>query len=461
MCRYVNLRLALFVWLGAVLLVACAPAEPPVKPWREELTVIVARDEGSVDGEFRQQLVALFAKQLQTKVRFLPLPPDEVTPTLMTGRAHLAAVGMRSNETGGLRFSSSYQGVSEEVVCGNPPKRLDGLVGKSIAVVAGSAQEAALREARQKLPALRWEARRDKPVSGLLAEVAAGKLECTIANENQLALAHNFYPKLDAAFDIAEPSKLAWAFAPDGDAALYAQAQMFFAQIKEDGTLRHLLDRYYGHNERLEPIDSVTFITKARTDLPRLRGLFEEAARVTGIDWQLLAAIGYHESHWNPLATSYTNVRGIMMLTEDTADRMGVSDRLDARQSILAGARYLQMLKEELPSHIPDEEKTWLALAAYNQGMGHLEDARVLAQREGLNADSWGDVKKTMPLLAQPEYIEQTKHGYARGGEAVVLVETVHLYYDMLKHMDVQEIPELPDSPFGLKLPNMGNFKLP
>jgi membrane-bound lytic murein transglycosylase F len=455
------LRFLLFVWTSVVLLAACAPTEPPVKPWREELTVIVDRDEGSVEREFEQQLVALFAKQLQTKVRLLPLPPDEITPFLMTGKAHLAAVGMRSNETGGLRFSASYQGVSEEAVCASPPKRLAGLVGKSIVVVAGSAQEAALREARQKLPALHWETSRDKTVPDLLAEVAAGKLECTIANEDQLALARNFYPKLDAAFDIAEPSRLAWAFAPDGDAALYAQAQAFFAQIKLDGTLRHLLDRYYGHNERLEAIDSVTFITKAKTDLPRLRGLFEEAGRVSGIDWQLLAAIGYHESHWNPLATSYTNVRGIMMLTEDTADRMGVTDRLDPRQSILAGARYLQMLREQLPPHIPDEEKTWLALAAYNQGMGHLEDARVLAQREGLNADSWGDVKKTMPLLAQPEYFEQIKHGYARGGEAVVLVETVHLYYDMLKHMDVHEIPALPASPFGLKLPSVSSFNSP
>lgn len=456
---YVNFRLV--VWASALLAAACAPSEPPTKPWREELTVIVARDENDADREFEQQLIAMFARQLQTKVRFLPLPPYKITPLLMEGRAHLAAMGMRSNEAGGLRFGSSYQSVSEEVVCGVPPRRLEGLVGKSISVAAGSAQDAALAEARRKLPALRWEPRRDETVANLLAEVATGKLACTIANEEQLALARNFYPKLDAAFDIAEPSRLAWAFAPGGDEALFEKAQAFLAQIKHDGTLRHLLGRYYGHNERLEPIDSVAFITRAKADLPRLRGLFEEAGRVSGIDWRLLAAIGYHESHWNPLATSYTNVRGIMMLTEETADRMGVSNRLDPRQSILAGARYLRLLKEQLPPRIADEERTWLALAAYNQGMGHLEDARVLAAHEGLNADSWEDVKKAMPLLAQPEYIEQTKHGYARGGEAVVLVETVHLYYDMLKHMDVHEIQDMPSSPFGLRLPKLGNFSLP
>ncbi|MBI5659073.1 MAG: membrane-bound lytic murein transglycosylase MltF [Nitrosomonadales bacterium] len=452
-------RHTLPVWPWIFLLAACTPDEPPnappMKSWREELAVIVTEDEQSVDAEFERQLVALFARQLQVRTRLLPLPPDRVTPTLMTGKAHLAAAGLRSYEGEGLRFTHSYQLVSEQVVCAEqPPRRLDALPAKTIAVVAGSAQEEALREAQRKLPALRWEARRKKTVVGLLAEVASGKLECTIANEEQLALARNFHPNLGASFDIAAPSRLAWAFAPGGNEMLFAEAQKFFSLIKRDGTLRRLLDRHYGHNERLEPVDAVAFITRTRTDLPHFRLLFEEAGMLTGIDWQLLAAIGYHESHWNPLATSFTNVRGMMMLTEETADRMGVTNRLDPRQSIAAGARYLQLLKEQLPLRIADEDRTWLALAAYNQGMGHLEDARVLTERAGLNPDMWGDVKKMMPLLAQPQYFEQTKHGRARGGEAVIMVETVRLYYDMLKHLSSHGIPQLPPSPFHLKLPS-------
>lgn len=423
--------------------------------------VIVAQGENNADAEFEKQLVALFARQLQVKTRLLPLPPDKITPFLMTGMAHVAAAGLRSNGDGGLRFAPSYQTVSEQVVCNKPPRRLDGLVTRTVAVVAGSAQEKALREAQQKLPKLHWEARREKTAADLLAEVAAGKLECTVANEEQLALAHNFYPNLDAAFDIAAPSRLAWAFAPSGNEVLFAEAQKFFVFIKQDGTLRRLLDRHYGHNERLEQMDAVAFVTSTRTVLPHFRRLFEEAEALTGIDWRLLAAIGYHESHWNPLATSPTNVRGLMMLTEDTADRMNVTNRLDPRQSILAGARYLQLLREQLPLRIVDEERTWLALAAYNQGMGHLEDARVLTDRAGLNPDTWGDVKKMMPLLAQSEYFEQTKHGYARGGEAVILVETVRLHYDMLKHLGTQEIPQLPTTPFHLEFPLNLKFSLP
>jgi membrane-bound lytic murein transglycosylase F len=202
--------------------------------------------------------------------------------------------------------------------------------------------------------------------------------------------------------------------------------------------LRHLIDRYYGHNERLEAMDAEVFITRTRTLLPHYRRWFEEAADLTGIEWELLAALSYRESHWNPNATSYTNVRGMMMLTEETADRMGVENRLDAHSSILAGARYLQLLKEQLPLRIREEDRLWLALAAYNQGMGHLEDARILAGQSGLNPDVWADVKRVMPLLARPSVYKQAKRGKARGGEAVILVETVRLYHDMLKRMESQ-----------------------
>ena len=434
-------------------LAACTSADSPgtqtVKSWREELVVIVPEDENSTEAQFEKQLVSLFAKQLKVKTRLLPLPPDEVVSTLMEGKAHIAAAQLRSNDDKELRFAPAYQIVSEQVVCsGRAPQHLHALTAKTITVVPGSAQEVALREIQQKIPGLRWDVRRNQTVDELLAEVASGKLDCTIANEEQLTMASNFYPNLNPMLDIEEPSKLAWGFAPNGNDKLFVEAKRFFTHIRQDGTLDHLIERYYGHNDRLAPFDAMAFINKVRTDLPRLRAYFEEAGLLSGIDWQLLAAISYHESHWNPQATSPTKVRGMMMLTEITAERMKVTDRLDMLQSIEAGARYLQLLRNQLPLRIADEERIWLALAAYNQGMGHLEDARVLTVRAGLNPDAWGDVKKIMPLLKQPEYSAQTKHGQARGGEAVIMVEKVRLYYDMLKQMNIREAQqEVPAQP--------------
>ena len=432
------------VLIGTHLIVACAPTEapPPKKLWREELTVIVAQHEKNVDAEFERQLVDLFAKQLPVKLRLLPLPLDQVIPALETNQGHIAAAGIRSNESYGLQFGPIYQTVQEQIVCsGSSPRHIAELVDKVVAVAAGSAQEAVLRGAKKTLPALEWDTRLNQTAADLLAEVAAGELECTLANEEQVALARNFHSNLKSAFTLAVPSRLAWVFATHSDPALVVEVQNFFTMIKRDGTLSRLIDRYYGHNERVGSIDAVAFITKMRTVLPNFQGLFKDAAALTGLDWRLVAAVAYQESHWDPLATSYTNVRGMMMLTEDTADRMNVTNRLDARQSIMAGARYLQLLKEQLPLRIEEPDRTWLALASYNQGYGHLEDARVLAKKMGYNPDKWADVKKVMPLLAQPEYFLQAKYGQARGGEAVIFVETVRMYDDMLKHLKSGDEP--------------------
>ncbi|MFZ1810540.1 MAG: membrane-bound lytic murein transglycosylase MltF [Candidatus Nitrotoga sp.] len=431
------------ILLNVALFAACTPEKPAQKPWREELTVIVPA-ENSVDSEFELQLVNLFAEQMHVKIKLMPLPLDQVMKSIVTNQAHFATSGLRSNGSESVRFGPSYQTVAEQAVCNSAPlRRMEGLFKKNIAVMAGSAQETALHEAQKKFPALHWHTRPNQSAAKLLKAVAEGKLECTVANEEQLSLARNYHPNLDSTIDIATPSNLAWAFAPDTAADLLTEAEKFFTLIKQDGTLRRLLDHYYGHNKQLESDDAVAFITKARTVLPHIRRLFEEAATLTGMEWQLFAALAYQESHWDPLATSPTKVRGMMMLTEDTADRMGVTNRLDARQSIIGGAKYLLMLKEQLPLRIKEPDRTWLALAAYNQGYGHLEDARVLTQQQGNNPDKWADVKKVMPLLAQPLYFEQTKYGYARGGEAVNLVEMVRMHHDMLNNLPLGTVPRL------------------
>ena len=166
--------------------------------------------------------------------------------------------------------------------------------------------------------------------------------------------------------------------------------------------------------------------------LPQWKALFHDAQEHTGIEWRLLAAIAYQESKWDPDATSETGVRGFMQITEETARHLGITDRLDPAQSVLGAARYLRDIKAKLPGRIGEPDRTWLALAAFNIGLGHLEDARVLAQKQKFNPDLWSDVKKALPLLALPEYHVDAKNGYARGGMPVAFVDRVRSYYDML-----------------------------
>ncbi|MBI5889631.1 MAG: membrane-bound lytic murein transglycosylase MltF [Nitrosomonadales bacterium] len=439
------LQLAVVIALCAWLWIRTTAVDP-LPDWHQgELVVIVPPAEMETENAFETELAELFAQQLQVRVTLVPLPVDEALPSLAAHRAHLATTARSTNDYA-VRFSKAYQSLDELVIChGATPDDIDNLASRDLVVAAGSPQEIALRAVQREHNRLRWKSRSETSSVELLEEVADGKLDCTVANDEQLATARNFYPELGIALDIDSPSDMSWAFANDGDAQLFDEAQLFFTHIKQDGTLRRLLDRYYGYNERLNAVNAEAFISQTRSLLPRYRRWFEEAADLTGIDWKLLAALAYQESHWDPNATSYTNVRGMMMLTEETADRMGVENRLDAHTSILAGARYLQLLKEQLPLRMNEDDRLWMALAAYNQGMGHLEDARILATQSGLNPDLWSDVKRMMPLLSRPSFYKKTKRGKARGGEAVILVETVRLYHDMLKRLEAQNsLSQLP-----------------
>jgi len=437
-------RLQTALFSLSLLLAACGQQLPA---WRGgKLLVIVPDVSQGAEAEFERELALLFGEHLHTAVELVSDPPEKIGQTLREHHAHLAAASLRSGISDStLRFGPIYQTVREQIICNRDsffPKKLADLAEKKLAAVAGSAQEEALREAHEKSPWLQWQSRRELNVKDLLQEVAEGTVDCAAANELQLADARNYYSNLAAAFDIGSPSRLAWAFPADVDPELLKEAQVFFIRIRQDGTLNRLLDRYYGHTGRLQPLDAASFIAKVNNVLPDYRALFKEAASLTGIDWQLLAALAYQESQWDPLATSFTNVRGMMMLTEDTADQMKIKNRLDARESILAGAKYLVLLREQMPERIPEPDRTWMALAAYNQGYGHLEDARILTERAGLNPDSWSDVKKWMPLLNQPGYYNTLKHGYARGGEAVILVESIRSYHDMLKRLVPDTAPE-------------------
>jgi membrane-bound lytic murein transglycosylase F len=183
-----------------------------------------------------------------------------------------------------------------------------------------------------------------------------------------------------------------------------------------------------------------------RERLPALRPLFEDAGRRYDLDWRLLAAVGYQESHWDPAAVSRTGVRGIMMLTQRTARQLGIDDRTDPEQSIIGGARYLRSMIDRIPDRIEHPDRLWLALAAYNIGMGHLEDARVLTERRGGDPDRWVDVRESLPLLTQERWYRQTRYGYARGYEPVDYVQNVRTFYEILLWLEGRDHPVIAES---------------
>lgn len=423
---------------------SCDSLDKPSSPEKiDELIVITVSSHDSFyrnsHGEYAGldfDLTSEFAKELDKNIKFIVVSDiEEALLTLKRNQGHIAVgINIANKNRKDISFGPVYKRVQPQVAYNtnfSKPKNIRDMARKDIEIVRGTIHAEILHEAKLKVPDLKWTEIRASP-ENLLTRLSEGKNDYVIADSIQINIEKNYHTNLGIAMNFGNVSSKAWAFSAYSEPELKRAAQKYFKRIKEDGTLNRLLDKYYGHIGRLGQDDVKNFLTRNRTLLPDLRGYFYEAEEITNIDWRLIAALAYQESHWNPMATSPTNVRGIMMLTEDTAERMDVTDRLDARQSILAGARYLSILKDTLPSRIKEPDRIWIALAAYNQGYGHIEDARILAQKMKLSPDLWVDLRRSLPLLSYREYFEKSEHGYTRGGEAVILTESVRSYYDIL-----------------------------
>ena len=211
------------------------------------------------------------------------------------------------------------------------------------------------------------------------------------------------------------------------------QSQLFVANLYE---------KYFAHLGLLNKFDLLMLKVRYRRDLPKYRALFDQAGRRHDIDPLFLAAMSYQESHWNPEATSYTGVRGLMMLTQETAADMGVTDRLDPRQSVFGGTKYLTQLRKQIDADVGRPDNSYFALAAYNVGLGHVEDAQEVVRRNGEDHTSWNELRDALPLLSDPAYYTTLKYGKARGKEPVRYVDSIRNYYSLLSRLETaREIP--------------------
>jgi len=382
-------------------------------------------------------LASRFAAELGVKLFIYSVPNvGDVLRELESHRAHIAAAGLTRSvrlppQTG---FGPAYQQVREHLIYrqGVPRARsLAQAIDSHIEVVAGSSHEATLEQLRIGLPNLSWVENPSAETEELLYRLSRREFDYTVADSNEFAIGRAFHPDIRIALNLSSGKSLAWAV-DARDTSLLRRVTAFYASLKAEGRLASILDTYYAGTDRFDYIQSRVFIDDVAMRLPQYRQWFREAADQVGVDWRLLAAIGYQESHWVPTATSGTGVRGLMMLTEETARALGVPDRLDPRASIFGGAQYFVRMRNQIPNRILEPDRTWMTLAAYNVGIGHLEDARILTQMHGHNPDSWDDVRDHLPLLTQTKWYTQVKRGYARGWEPVRFVENIRGYIDIL-----------------------------
>jgi len=440
-----------YLLIGIVTLLLAAALWPSV-PWfgkaENRIAAIQARGElrvstiaspltlSSVDGKpygLDYELARHFADYLGVTLKITVRQNiSQLFDDLDHDNADMLAAGLVYNSERVRHYQAGpiYYSVSQQLVYrvgSYRPRTLATVDASQLTVAPGHVAIDDLRLLKEKkYPDLGWKVDEKLGTNALLGLVAEGKLPYTIADSVAISLFQRVHPELAVALDISDEQPVTWFTQKDSDNTLSAAMLDFFNDINEDGTLARLEEKYLGHGDGFDYVDTRSFLRAVDNVLPDLQPLFEKYAEA--IDWRLLAAISYQESHWDTQATSPTGVRGLMMLTRNTAQSLGLSDRTDAEQSISGGARYLQDMMEKVPETVPEEERIWFALAAYNMGYAHMLDARALTAKTKGNPDSWSDVKQRLPMLSQKPWYSKLTYGYARGHEAYAYVENIRKY---------------------------------
>ncbi|MBD3610304.1 MAG: membrane-bound lytic murein transglycosylase MltF, partial [Gammaproteobacteria bacterium] len=405
--------LKLFQYLLAVavailLLPGCVDRSPMLEQVKRDgtLTIITRNasttyyeDHSGRPAGVEYELARLFADHLGVKLQVeVTHSLKDIFTKVARQEVHFAAAGLTVTEVrkNWVRFTPSIQAVTQQVVYKSgykKPKSVSDLTNTHLEVVAHSSHSEHLANLKEFHPQLTWIENHKLENEELLDLVTKQLVDYAIIDSNELAINKHLYPEISVGFNISKPEPLAWAFPLSQDTSLYDEASQFISAIKKNGVLAEVLERNYSHIQQFDHVGTLTFLEHVQTRLPEYEEAFREAAKQNDLDWLLLAAIGYQESHWNANAVSPTGVKGLMMLTRHTADYLGVSNRRDPFQSIQGGAKYIRLMYERLPKSITDPDRMWMALASYNVGIGHLRDARkITAWRKG-NLNKWVDVK--------------------------------------------------------------------
>lgn len=403
-------------------------------------------DSGEEQG-FEYELAGEFANFLGVELNIQRVDKlDDILKKTSLGGFHLAAAGLAKTQQREeyLAFSESYYSVETLVIYRTGeqrPLKAEDLENKTIAVVKNSFHIEILNTLKQTYPNLQWVELPNQDIVDLLEMVRDFHFDYAIVNSNEFRVNQQLFPRLNDAMTLGEPHYLAWATMKGKPAdALQAKISEFFQLIRTSGRLELLIQKYFGNLSDISRGSATAFTRNVAKVLPNYIELIKKVALEEGIDWQLLAAISYQESHWNPDAVSPTGVKGMMMLTLATMNELGLDSRVDAEQSLRGGARYFLTLRERLPERITEPDRSNLALAAYNVGRGHLEDARVITQRQGKNPDKWEDVSLHLPLLQKKRWFSNTKYGYARGQEPVDYVYNIRHYESYLRWREINII---------------------
>lgn len=411
-------------------------------------------DESLIKG-YDYEIIASYAESIGSTLEVIRANTiSEIIAMLKQGKVHIGIAGNSPDYPDENILGSTAYDQDEWHVIGNRentlPKSVDDITPSTVIVAKGSKPALVLSHLKSEHPSLFWLELPNGNNRQVLEQVNKNNFKFSVISADVYRYYRYLFPEIKIAFTLKKQYSSRWLSYKSKERSLSNSIERFINSYKQSGKLEQRYNTYYRHLNVFNYTDSFHYLKRIKERLPQYRSLFKNAALDNEFDERFLAAVSYQESHWDAKARSHTGVRGLMMLTKDTAKRVGVEDRLDPEQSIMGGAQYLNILKASLPDRIKEPDRSWMTLAAYNVGLGHIEDARILTESLGDNPDLWIDVEKHLPKLSQKEWHQKTKYGYARGHEPVAFVRRIRRYYDILRLYQQEEILEKLDQPLDL-----------
>ncbi|HEX2061470.1 MAG TPA: transporter substrate-binding domain-containing protein [Thermoanaerobaculia bacterium] len=273
----------------------------------------------------------------------------------------------------------------------------------------------------------------DATTDRLIQQLSEGDIAYTVAAENVAALSASEYTNLLVKPAVGPPQQVVWAVRTNAP-ALRAKLDEWIAKKKKSGLFRVLYKKYFGDRRGFTQRAASRYLTAETGRLSPYDDLFREFARIPGWDWRLVASQAYQESRFHPRARSWAGASGLMQIMPATARELRV-DPADPRQSVEGACRYLWKLDKRWKDITPESERIKFILASYNVGLGHVEDARRLATKNGDDPDQWKDVAYWLIRKSKRSVYNDpvVKYGFARGTEPVMYVDLILDRYEHYK----------------------------
>ena len=267
----------------------------------------------------------------------------------------------------------------------------------------------------------------------LIEQVAEGKIEYTISDENVAKLSSAYFSNIDIATHISFPQKIAWAV-KKGSTDFLAELNTWITELKTEVDYYVIYDRYYKYRSYYAARKSSKYFLSEGGEISKFDNLFKIYADSINWDWKLLASVSFQESKFKPDAQSWAGAVGLMQLLPETGKAHGAENLLDAEQNIRAGADYIKWLDKFWLKKIKNkDERIKFILASYNIGFGHIEDARKLAKKYGADQNIWtNNVEDYLLKKSKPKYYndEVVRNGYCNGKETHAYVKNIINRYE-------------------------------